>query len=268
MARACAASAVEVVVDPLETRDFLSSTGLFVRTTPVNFAAALLATSTSQSAGDWLAAWTAALERASRESVEMADAGEGAFIRKLLNSIPHKSCLFAGNSMSVRLLDLFYVARQNKQLCVLGNRGLNGIDGTLSSAIGAAKSLGTTTVLLGDLALLHDINAFALQREVLKWDNHASIVVVLLNNSGGAIFDMLPQSSEDAYFERLFLTPQTLDFQQAAAGFGVSTCEVSTPEEFDRAYQQALHTPGISLIEIKSALRGVQSRMYRQPHLE
>lgn len=268
VARACAAGAVEVVVDPLETRDFLSSTGLFVRTTPVNFAAALLATNTSQSAGDWLAAWTAALERASRESVEMADAGEGAFIRELLNSIPHKSCLFAGNSMSVRLLDLFYVARQNKQLCVLGNRGLNGIDGTLSSAIGAAKSLGTTTVLLGDLALLHDINAFALQREVLKWDNHASIVVVLLNNSGGAIFDMLPQSSEDAYFERLFLTPQTLDFQQAAAGFGVSTCEVSTPEEFDRAYQQALHTPGISLIEIKTALRGVQSRMYRQPHLE
>ncbi len=268
VARACAAGAVEVVVDPLETRDFLSSTGLFVRTTPVNFAAALLATSTSQSAGDWLAAWTAALERASRESVEMADAGEGAFIRELLNSIPHKSCLVAGNSMSVRLLDLFYVARQNKQLCVLGNRGLNGIDGTLSSAIGAAKSLGTTTVLLGDLALLHDINAFALQREVLKWDNHASIVVVLLNNSGGAIFDMLPQSSEDAYFERLFLTPQTLDFQQTAAGFGVSTCEASTPEEFDRAYQQALHTPGISLIEIKTALRGVQSRMYRQPHLE
>ena len=77
--------------------------------------------------------------------------------------------------------------------------------------------------LTGDLTLLHDLNAFALQGEMLLREaaghSRPSIVIVLLDNNGGAIFDMLPQRSEDPYFERLFLTPQQVDFEKAAASF-------------------------------------------------
>ncbi|MEY8561488.1 2-succinyl-5-enolpyruvyl-6-hydroxy-3-cyclohexene-1-carboxylic-acid synthase [Eggerthellaceae bacterium 3-80] len=259
---ACSAGAVEVVVDPLETRDFLSATGMFVRMSPVEFAQALNQTDQQNDAHVWVDSWVVAEKAAKEELEHIKSAGEGEFIEALLHEIVPESCLFAGNSMSVRLLDAFYASGQNKCLCMLGNRGLNGIDGTLSTAIGAAKCLGTTTVLLGDLALLHDINALALQREVLMWENQPSIVVVLFNNNGGAIFDMLPQASDDRYFERLFLTPQSIDFQQVGAGFGVPVCVVSEKDEFAKAYKQALATPGISLIEIKTELRGVQSRIY------
>lgn len=262
VAAACSAGAVEVVVDPLETRDFLSVTGLFVRTTPAAFARALCLVSVKRAPAAWTDAWIAAEAAAQADIAQLRQAGEGAIVSALVDNIPRESCLFAGNSMSVRLLDTFYARGGEKRLCMLGNRGLNGIDGTLSSAIGAAKCLGTTTVLLGDLAALHDINALALQKEVLAWENHASVVIVLLDNSGGAIFDMLPQSSDEAYFERLFLTPQSVDFQQVAAGFGVPVCEVSDAGEFAEAYKRALGVPGISLIEIKTELRGVQRRMY------
>ena len=87
-----------------------------------------------------------------------------------------------------------------------------------------------------------------------------TLVVVLMNNNGGAIFDMLPQRSDDPYFERLFLTPQDIDFQCAAAAFHVPATRTETLEDFVVAYRNALTTPGISLIEVTTPLRGVTDR--------
>ena len=131
--------------------------------------------------------------------------------------------------MSVRALDTFYV-KGGKRLAVLCNRGLNGIDGTVSTALGAAQHFSQTTFVTGDLTLLHDLNALALQRELRVQRETAcafassdaasreaagaatpgaaadaapgnaapgtgpSIVIVLLNNNGGGIFDMLRAS--------------------------------------------------------------------------
>ena len=87
-----------------------------------------------------------------------------------------------------------------------------------------------------------------------------SIVIVLLNNNGGGIFDMLPQKSEDPYFERLFLTPQDVDFRAAAQAFGVPYRRADTVPAFDEAYRALLGTPGISLVEVRVPLSGLKDR--------
>ena len=273
---AAAACAAQIVVDPLETRDFNAATDLFARCEPVDFARSLSSARLDgprAASREFALAWIAANDeaRARIAAVDDVEAGfEGAFVRRLLGLVPKGSCLFAANSMSVRALDTFYL-KSPKRLTVLCNRGLNGIDGTVSTAIGAAQSFAQTTLLTGDLTLLHDLNALALQRELRVQRERAaaregeeaaipSIVIVLLNNNGGGIFDMLPQKSEDDYFERLFLTPQDVDFAAAAAAFAVPYRSATSVEDFDKAYRDALGTPGISLIEVRLPLLGLKER--------
>lgn len=276
LAAACAA--MQIVVDPLETRDFNATTDLFVRCKPVEFAGSLrvacdLGTVNHEPTATqhtFAAAWTTANDAARARiaaAPTAADANtlEGAFVRRTLELAPEGSCLFAANSMSIRALDTFYL-KGEKRLTVLCNRGLNGIDGTTSTALGAAQSFAQTTFLTGDLTLLHDLNALALQRELRVQREAAadapspSIVIVLLNNDGGGIFDMLPQKSEDAYFERLFLTPQEVNFEAAARAFAVPYRRAETLAAFDAAYRELLGTPGISLIEVPVPLLGLKER--------
>ena len=302
-----AARPVQIVVDPLETRDCNAATDVFVRCRPSELAGSLGFAYDLQTidydpddvqrafARAWIDANDAARKRIA--SVDDAEAGfEGAFARRVVELAPEGSCLFAANSMSVRALDTFYL-KSAKRLAVLCNRGLNGIDGTVSTALGAAQHFAQTTLVTGDLTLLHDLNALALQRELrlqreaaacasasldaasskaasAVTPGHAadaasgnvapgavpSIVIVLLNNNGGGIFDMLPQKSEDPYFERLFLTPQDVDFRAAAQAFGVPYRRADTVPAFDEAYRALLGTPGISLVEVRVPLSGLKDR--------
>lgn len=302
-----AARPVQIVVDLLETRDCNAATDVFVRCRPSELAGSLGFAYDVQTidyepddmqrafARAWIDANDAARERIA--AVDDVEAGfEGAFVRRVVELAPEGSCLFAANSMSVRALDTFYV-KGGKRLAVLCNRGLNGIDGTVSTALGAAQHFAQTTFVTGDLTLLHDLNALALQRELrVQRETTAcafassdaasreaagaatpgaaadaapgnaapgtgpSIVIVLLNNNGGGIFDMLPQKSEDPYFERLFLTPQDVDFQAAAQAFGVPYRAAGTVEAFDEAYRELLGTSGISLIEVRVPLSGLKDR--------
>ena len=268
----------QIVVDPLQTRDFNSQTTTFVASDPLDFAVAML--EAGGEPGNPLAADTALpqnihewglLDRARTEKMLRCDfdsepALEGSYVRALLEEIPAESLLFSANSMSVRAIDAFYVSNA-KRLTVLANRGLNGIDGTLSSALGAAQGRSQTVFLTGDLTLLHDLNALALQGEMLLREaegaHRPSVLVVLLNNNGGAIFDMLPQKSEDPYFERLFLTPQQVDFLAAAQAFGVPAKRASTPGEFRQLCRELMGKPGISLVEVSLPLAGVKERYGR-----
>ena len=294
------AGVLQVVVDPLETRDTNAATTVFVRMKPADFAQsmerALRREDGPATAGandlSFANAWQR-VEEAAAKRIAAVDAGEGsdpdgfegAYVRRVLELAPAGSCLFAANSMSVRAVDTFYL-KGAKQLIVLANRGLNGIDGTVSTAIGASRCFGRTTLITGDLTMLHDLNSLALQRELrvqrqladiagdanrtpeqaakrntCETDTGAQgITIVLLNNNGGAIFDMLPQKSQEAYFERLFLTPQDVDFQAAVAAFGVPYSKTATLAEFDRAYRASLNVPGISFIEVPVPLQGLRER--------
>lgn len=271
-----AAHAAQIVVDPLATRDFNSQTTTFVAADPLDFVVALLEAAQSSAADE--ASTDAALpqsihewgliDRARSERILATDFAadnqfEGSYVRAVLEGIPAESLLFTANSMSVRALDAFYV-KQAKHLTVLANRGLNGIDGTVSTALGAAQSFKQTVMVTGDLTMLHDLNALALQGEMQLRERGGSpmpsIVIVLLNNNGGAIFDMLPQKSDDAYFDRLFLTPQQIDFVAAAKAFCVPARTVRTVTEFKQVFGEFLGTKGISLIEVPLPLSGVRER--------
>ena len=265
-----AAHPLQIVVDVRETRDETCSTDVFVRTTPTGFLDALMALGLTAPAAlpdracltDWQAANKA--QRARVATAEDALGTEAAYVARLLDDTLPGTLLFSGNSMAIRAVDTLYTCRQTC-LTIMANRGLNGIDGTLSTAFGAAQHVDRTTVLVGDLTLLHDVNALALQgemrlRERLYGALRPSITVVCLNNNGGAIFDMLPQESDEPYFERLFLTPQQVDFGPVAQGFGVPYAQVSSVEDFAAAYARAQDMRGISLIDVKLPLRGVKER--------
>lgn len=266
-----AARQLNVVVDVAETRDFNAATDVFVPCTPLSFVRSCTgATQDSESAvqeqffKEWAERNDAARERIMAVVDDEAEP-EGAFVRKLMDLIPENSCLFSANSMSIRALDTFHV-KHGKRLTVLCNRGQNGIDGTVSTALGAAQMYGQTTFLTGDFTMLHDLNALALQREMLlhhggsDGSQAASMVIVLLNNNGGAIFDMLPQKSDESYFERLFLVPQDVDFQAAACAFSVPYRCATSVASFEEAYGDLLGTPGIALLEVKLPLKGVTER--------
>lgn len=263
---------LQVAVDPCESRDFASATDVFVRTTPGGFVSALLAAcgegtvredgAARRCCAEWQAANTAAAARIGVVVREPA-LHEGTLVRALLEGAPDGTLVFAGNSMAVRALDTF-MQKADRRLPVLCNRGLNGIDGTLSTAFGAAQHFDQTVVLVGDITALHDLNALALQGEMLLRERAGAkrpgIVVVCMDNGGGAIFDMLPQASDDPYFERLFLTPQQVDFGPVCQGFGVPYAQVDTLDGLKEAYARFLGVPGISFIAAKLPLRGVRDR--------
>ncbi|WP_313350081.1 2-succinyl-5-enolpyruvyl-6-hydroxy-3-cyclohexene-1-carboxylic-acid synthase [Exiguobacterium sp.] len=122
--------------------------------------------------------------------------------------------LFVSNSMPIRDIDTFLPT--GTPLRLLANRGANGIDGILSSALGATFDAKHRYLLVGDLAFIHDINGLMTARTL-------PLTIILVNNAGGGIFSFLPQQQlEQAVFEPLFGTPQHLDFASLASGYGVT----------------------------------------------
>ncbi|MCE9951782.1 2-succinyl-5-enolpyruvyl-6-hydroxy-3-cyclohexene-1-carboxylic-acid synthase [Aeromonas allosaccharophila] len=153
--------------------------------------------------------------------------------------------LFVGNSMPARLMDMLGDTGKGPSR-VMTNRGASGIDGLIATAYGFAQSSDQpTTLLLGDLSALHDLNSLALLGKASR-----PLVVILLNNDGGSIFRMLPVPSEGALLESYYRLPHGLGFEHAAAMFGLSYRAPTTLAEFERDYRAALKH-GVTLIEIR-----------------
>ena len=169
-------------------------------------------------AGEWRERWHA-LERASRRAAGGAlDASppEGAVLEVVARSAPAGATLFVGSSMPVRDLDAFGAPR-DAALAVVGNRGASGIDGSVSTALGAAVGAGGPAVaVIGDLALLHDVNGL---RAASAYG--IPLVLVVIDNDGGGIFHLLPVRRHEPHFEPYFGTPHGLDLGHAAALYGV-----------------------------------------------
>jgi 2-succinyl-5-enolpyruvyl-6-hydroxy-3-cyclohexene-1-carboxylate synthase len=158
--------------------------------------------------------------------------------------------LFVGNSMPARLMDMLGEAGKGPSR-VMTNRGASGIDGLIASAYGFAQSSEQpTTLLIGDLSALHDLNSLALLGKSSR-----PLVVILLNNDGGSIFRMLPVPTGDRLLETYYCLPHGLHFEQAAAMFGLHYRAPTTLAEFEQAYGAALTNPAlekkVTLIEIK-----------------
>ncbi|QYX33452.1 2-succinyl-5-enolpyruvyl-6-hydroxy-3-cyclohexene-1-carboxylic-acid synthase [Sphaerospermopsis torques-reginae] len=129
--------------------------------------------------------------------------------------LPPQTPFFIANSMPVRDVE-FFSKPNNLGIKSYFNRGANGIDGTLSTALGIAHHQQSSVMLTGDLALLHDTNGFLIKN---KFIGH--LTIVLINNNGGGIFEMLPIANFDPPFEEFFATPQDINFAQLCATYNV-----------------------------------------------
>ncbi|MCE0559109.1 2-succinyl-5-enolpyruvyl-6-hydroxy-3-cyclohexene-1-carboxylic-acid synthase [Motilimonas sp. E26] len=160
--------------------------------------------------------------------------------------VPDNSALFIGNSLPVRLMDMFAEAN-SKQQQIFTNRGASGIDGLLACAIGVSKILDhrPVTLLLGDTSLLHDLNSMALLKQLKN-----PFVVIVLNNDGGSIFNLLPLPDDQQTARECYQLPHGLNFANAAAMFGVNYMQPKEQQEFELDYASALIEPGATLIEI------------------
>jgi 2-succinyl-5-enolpyruvyl-6-hydroxy-3-cyclohexene-1-carboxylate synthase len=208
-------------------------------------------------APEWLAAWTRA--EAAAQAV-LAGAGElegfeGGFTRTLANTLRRGQALFVASSMPVRDLESLAPARGDGP-AVFANRGANGIDGTLSTALGVAHGGAPTVLLTGDLAFLHDTNGL-LSAAKLK----GSLTVVVINNAGGGIFGHLPIAAFNPPFEEYWATPQRVDFGRLCAAYDVPHESVATAAELAARLGALVGAPGLRVLEVRTdRARDVEAR--------
>lgn len=205
----------------------------------------------------WLGAWLAA-GRAADAAIRgwlatLDESFEGSAFAELEGSLPDGAVLVAGNSMPVRDMDAFLAAGPAAVRC-LANRGANGIDGVVSTALGAAAVHdGPVVLVVGDLSFVHDLNALVAARL-----HRLSATIVLVNNDGGGIFSFLPQASMarpdvglPAHFEELFGTPHGLDFGPLVAALGGEHHHVG-PGELGSAVTRSLGRLGVRVLELQT----------------
>lgn len=167
--------------------------------------------------------------------------------RLIIKNLPSGHNLFLANSMPIRDAEGSGIKRE-ASIQTGCNRGVSGIDGSVASAAGFASGNGRpTTLILGDLAMLHDLNSLLLAR-----NSHSQIIIVVLNNNGGGIFSFLPIASENPHFENFFATPNNLTFEKAASLFDLSYHCPSTNRDFEMLYLETLSSSKSALIEVKT----------------
>jgi 2-succinyl-5-enolpyruvyl-6-hydroxy-3-cyclohexene-1-carboxylate synthase len=198
----------------------------------------------------WLDRWRTA-DAAAAAAVTGALASEGLseprVAAELGGWLPGDAIVFVASSMPVRDVEEFWPARDDPPR-VLCNRGANGIDGTVSSAFGAAAASGRPVVLLiGDVALLHDLGGLLAARRL-----GLPLTIVLLNNDGGGIFHFLPVAGEADAFEEHVATPHGTDFADAARLSGCSHEVVSVASELRAAVEASIASAGTAIIEIRT----------------
>ncbi|HEV3322943.1 MAG TPA: 2-succinyl-5-enolpyruvyl-6-hydroxy-3-cyclohexene-1-carboxylic-acid synthase [Solirubrobacteraceae bacterium] len=206
---------------------------------------------------DWLASWRSADERAAEALLGVLGAeglSEPTVAAELGVLLPEQATLFVASSMPVRDIESFWPVRADPPR-VLCNRGANGIDGTVSSAFGAAAAgPGPTVLLIGDVALAHDIGGLIAARRL-----ELDLTIVLIDNGGGGIFDFLPvahapMGQTDDLYTRHIATPTGLDFALAAKLYGLEHETVADVVSFRAALERAL-TPrprGSRIIEVRT----------------
>jgi 2-succinyl-5-enolpyruvyl-6-hydroxy-3-cyclohexene-1-carboxylate synthase len=230
--RAWLAAAPQVVIDPHAawhepTR--AAETILHAAAAPACDAlAAALEMRTGDRDAGWTRSWLEADAVVPRVLAEAPDPFEPKVWAGLEPALPQGSIVWLSSSMPVRDVEAYF-PQSPKQLRFLANRGANGIDGVVSSAAGAALASGRPTYLLiGDLALLHDLGGVMAARRA-----HAPLTIVCANNGGGGIFDFLPvaEQADPGLYEHHIATPADLDLERVAALGGLPYTAARTPDE-------------------------------------
>ncbi|MFV2062187.1 MAG: 2-succinyl-5-enolpyruvyl-6-hydroxy-3-cyclohexene-1-carboxylic-acid synthase [Chloroflexota bacterium] len=206
----------------------------------------------------WLPSWLQAEDAAEaalrRWLAAQREPFEGAIFPILCATLPDGALLFAGNGMPVWDMDAF-LDKGDTELTCLGNRGANGIDGLVSTALGAAAmQRGPVVAVVGDISFIHDLNAL-----VSAVGQELSATIVLVNNDGGGIFSFLPQAAAERpelglpeHYEELFGTPHGLDLGPLVTALGAEHRAVGLGT-LQAAVSSSLARPGVQVLEIRTA---------------
>ena len=200
----------------------------------------------------WLELWRAADHESARVATRVAESdgdalNEAAAARAMVHAAPHRSALLVGNSNAIRLVDTF-APSEPKDLVVLSQRGAAGIEGLISGAAGSAcAGEHPVGLLIGDVSFFHDVSGLALAARV----EHQPLVIVVIQNHGGRIFDQLPIAC--AGVERRVIehitTPHQLEIEPTARGFGLRYARAETRTQLEAALSHAYRTSGCTVIE-------------------
>lgn len=168
---------------------------------------------------------------------------EAALAHHIERVLPTNGNLFLGNSLFVRLVDA--LCKLPEGYPVYTNRGASGIDGLIATIAGIAKGSGAPTVaVIGDMSALHDLNSISLLRQITQ-----PTILFVINNNGGAIFDLLPVDPDAK--EKFYRLSHHLEFTQIAKMFGLEHSRPYTWADLNTSLKQAYSRRGVTLVEIK-----------------
>ncbi|QQZ10534.1 2-succinyl-5-enolpyruvyl-6-hydroxy-3-cyclohexene-1-carboxylic-acid synthase [Heyndrickxia vini] len=209
----------------------------------------------------WLKMWQN-LNQIARNTIineisDISELDEGKLVLELIKRLPQNSHLFVGNSMPIRDVDTFFHFNQ-QNIRVLANRGANGIDGVVSSALGASLYGESLFLLIGDLSFFHDLNGLLAAKM-----HQLNITIIVINNNGGGIFSFLPQSNEPKHFEALFGTPTDIEFEYVVKMYNGKYSKISNWDEFHRSINEAITLKGLNVIEVPTN-RDVNVEIHRK----
>lgn len=219
---------------------------------------ALAQSDVATAAPSWAQLWRTA-DAAASATVADQTSGEGcwggAVARRVLDALPGGASVHVSSSMAVRDLDTFG-GNPGRDIGVFCSRGVNGVDGTLATAAGeaVAQPRRPMLVLLGDLALRHDIGGLMLAAEL-----GVRLTVVVVDNQGGGIFSHLPVRNH-ADFEAFFVTRQTSDLLDLARAAGARTVDAADLSGLGRAVAADLERPGVGVIRVRTDREGERLR--------
>lgn len=191
----------------------------------------------------WLSVFLQQEHQAQAKLAE-AEIAEAQLVNQLLSRLPAGSTLFSSNSMPIRNLDSFS-GHADKPLRIVANRGASGIDGNVSTLAGLAANnqKGKLVGLLGDLACYHDMNGLLALREL-------DVLIIVINNHGGGIFQHLPQAGLPE-FERDWQTDPGLDFSRVAGLYDLLYDKVTVMNDFGAKLESMLNQSGARLLEVE-----------------
>ena len=243
--------AVQILVDETQQwPDYLYRSQYLIAESLTEVAQQLLQ-STPNRDQDYLQAWQNLQKLASQaidETREQFAFHESQLAMILMKTVTYGEQLFVANSNAIRLVDRLSGVSENS-FKIFGNRGVNGIDGILSTVAGLAMQTKERTYLLvGDLTLFHDMNGLQLLKSY-----HLPVTIILLNNNAGGIFSFLSQRSLTADdFDPLFATPLDLDFAQVAKTYELVYQKVESEADFEQAIATSRKLTGANMIELTS----------------
>ena len=185
---------------------------------------------------EWLAQWQKYSQRCKKKIDELTGFTEATIAKEIASNLPNASSLFVASSRPIRDLEGFATPRAG--VTTYANRGLAGIDGNISTALGIASVGKQTFAVLGDLSFLHDLTGLINREDI-------NCCFLVINNDGGGIFSTLPQNGVDG-FETVFGTPHGLDPAAIAASMGINSSTITSIDELKKIMQSPV--VGISVV--------------------